>query len=186
MGGKADTILFADNKANRSFSRSRKTAPCSAGDKNDITAITGSGKPATIFTGMRRLSQLSEGVERLSQISFGVRTLSQFLHSSNPKNIYFYRGIRFGIMSRVLANGPGYRGSIQCWVVPKTQKMLPDAVLVSTQYYKVSIKGKVNQSREWSSTLPLHIGMVAAAKGAFWSPSIKIANFTYPGTNITD
>ena len=38
-------------------------------------------------------------------------------------------------------------------VIPKTRKMV-HAVLLDTQYYKVKIKGKVEQSREWSSALP--------------------------------
>ena len=38
--------------------------------------------------------------------------------------------------------------------IPKTQKMVLDAALLSTQHYKVRIKGKVEQSREWSSVLP--------------------------------
>ena len=49
-------------------------------------------------------------------------------------------------MSRVFTNGLG--DSYQ------TQKIVLDAPLLNTQYYKVSIKGKVEQSREWSSTLP--------------------------------
>ena len=32
--------------------------------------------------------------------------------------------------------------------------MVPDAALFNTQHYKVQIKGKVEQSREWSSALP--------------------------------
>ena len=32
--------------------------------------------------------------------------------------------------------------------------MVLDGVLLSTQYYKVRMKGKVEQSREWSSALP--------------------------------
>ena len=59
-----------------------------------------------------------------------------------------------GLMSRVFAKGPGDRGSIQGQVIPKTQKMVLDAALLSTQHYKVRIKGKVEQSREMSSTLP--------------------------------
>ena len=57
-------------------------------------------------------------------------------------------------MSRVFANGPGDQGSIPDWVIPKTQKMVLDAALLSTQHYKVWIKGKVEQPREWSSTFP--------------------------------
>ena len=57
-------------------------------------------------------------------------------------------------MSRVFANGPGDRGSFPGRVIPKTQKMVLDTSLLSTQHYKVRIKGKVEQSREWSSALP--------------------------------
>ena len=59
-----------------------------------------------------------------------------------------------GLMSRVFASGLGDRGSIPGRVIPKTQKMVLDATLLNTQHYKVRIKGKVEQSREWSSTLP--------------------------------
>ena len=38
--------------------------------------------------------------------------------------------------------------------LPKTQKMVFDATLLNTQYYKVRIKGKVVQSRECSSNPP--------------------------------
>ena len=57
-------------------------------------------------------------------------------------------------MVRVFANGTGDLGSIQGWVIPKTQKMLLDASLLNTQYYKVRIKDKMVQSRERSSTHP--------------------------------
>ena len=57
-------------------------------------------------------------------------------------------------MVRVFANGPGDQGSIPGQVTPKTQKMILDASLLNTQHYKVWIKGKVDQSRERSSTLP--------------------------------
>ena len=57
-------------------------------------------------------------------------------------------------MSRVFANGPGDRGSIPGRHIPKTQRMVLDAALLNTQHHKVNNKGKVEQSREWSSTLP--------------------------------
>ena len=57
-------------------------------------------------------------------------------------------------MCRMFTNGPGDRGSIPARVKPKTQKMVLDAALLNTQHYKVRIKGKVEQSREWSSALP--------------------------------
>ena len=48
--------------------------------------------------------------------------------------------------------------------------MVLDTFLVNTQPYKIRIKGKVEQSRE---------SVVAIEKGAFWSPSTKVANFTF-------
>ena len=59
-----------------------------------------------------------------------------------------------GLMSRVFANGLGDQVSILGRVIPKTQKMVLDATLLGTQHYKVSIKGKMEQSRERSSALP--------------------------------
>ena len=62
--------------------------------------------------------------------------------------------LSIGLMSRVFANHPGDRGSIPDWVIPKTQKMVLDPAMLNTQHYTVRIKGKVEQSREWSSALP--------------------------------
>ena len=47
-----------------------------------------------------------------------------------------------GILVRVFVNDPGHRGSIPGWVIPKTQKMVPDESLLNSQHYKVWIKGK--------------------------------------------
>ena len=80
-------------------------------------------------------------------------------------------------MSSVFTNGPGDLGSIPGRVIPKTLKMVLEAVLLSTQHYKVRIKGKVEQSWEWSCAP--HLGVVAIEKGAFGSPSTKVANFTF-------
>ena len=65
---------------------------------------------------------------------------------------YYYRHI--GLVGRALANGPGDLGSIPGYVIPKTLKMVLDTFLLNTQQYKVHIKGKVEQSKERSSTLP--------------------------------
>ena len=62
-----------------------------------------------------------------------------------------YRAI--GLTSRMFADGPGDRGTIRGRVISKTQKMVLDATLLSTQHYKVSIKSKVEQSIEKSSAL---------------------------------
>ena len=50
-------------------------------------------------------------------------------------------------MVRVFANGPGDLESIPGRVIPKTLKMVLDATLLNTQYYKVRIKGKVEKTR---------------------------------------
>ena len=67
-----------------------------------------------------------------------------WIHHIN-NNIY-QPNMCIGLMSRVSANGPGDQGSIPGQVIPKIQKMVLDATLLSTQHYKVRIKGKVEQS----------------------------------------
>ena len=59
-----------------------------------------------------------------------------------------------GLVGRVFTNGLGDLGSIPGHVVPKTLKMVLDISLLNILQYKVHIKGKVEQSRERSSTLP--------------------------------
>ena len=49
--------------------------------------------------------------------------------------------------------------------------MVLDAALLNTQHYKVRIKGKLEQSKEWSSALLIHLCVVAREMGAFGSPS---------------
>ena len=63
-----------------------------------------------------------------------------------------YRAV--GLMSAAFTNGPGDQGSIPGQVITKTQKMVINAVLLNNQHYKVKIKGKVEQSWEWSSAVP--------------------------------
>ena len=57
-------------------------------------------------------------------------------------------------MSRVFANGTGDQGSFPGRVILQTQKMVLGADMLSIQHYKVRIKGKVEQSKEWGSALP--------------------------------
>ena len=54
----------------------------------------------------------------------------------------------------MLDNDPGEQSSIPGRVISKTQKMVFDAAFLNIQNYKVQIKGKVEQSWEWSSALP--------------------------------
>ena len=80
----------------------------------------------------------------------------------------------------MFANDPGDVGSIPGPVLPKTQKMVLDAVLLCSQHYKVRIKSKVKQSREWHRVLPyLNLGVEAIGKRAFGSPPIMFSNFTF-------
>ena len=57
------------------------------------------------------------------------------------------------LVGRLFTNDPGDLGSIPGHVIPKTLKMVLDTSLLNTQQYKVRIEGKVEQSRERSSTL---------------------------------
>ena len=63
-----------------------------------------------------------------------------------------------GQVGRVFTNGSGDWDLILGQDISKTQKMVLAASLLNTQYYKVCIKGKVEQSRERSSSLP-HISV---------------------------
>ena len=76
-----------------------------------------------------------------------------------------------GLTSRVFVNSPRDRGSIPGRVIPKTQKIVIVAALLNTQYYKVKINGKVEQSRNEEQ-----IVVVAIEKGAFGSTTLL---FTY-------
>ena len=58
-------------------------------------------------------------------------------------------------VGRVFASGLGDWGSIPGRLISKTLKMVLDTTLLNTQQYKVRIKAKVEQSREWSSTISL-------------------------------
>ena len=57
-------------------------------------------------------------------------------------------------MSGVFINSNGDRGSMLGRVVPKTQKIVLNDTLLNTQHYKVSIKGKMEQSREGVAPFP--------------------------------
>ena len=86
-------------------------------------------------------------------------------------------------MGRVFTNFPGDTNtyihmlilSISGRVIAKPLKMVLDTSLLNTQQYKLCIKCKVEQSWERSNALPY---TPAIEKGAFWSPSTTVANFT--------
>ena len=56
--------------------------------------------------------------------------------------MYIYIFIFTYIYVCVFANDPGDQGSIPGQVIPKIQKMVLDAALLNTQYYKVRIRVK--------------------------------------------
>ena len=51
----------------------------------------------------------------------------------------------------VFTDDPEDWGSILGRVIPKTQKMVPDATWLNTLHYKLQIKDKVEQSKEGRS-----------------------------------
>ena len=77
----------------------------------------------------------------------------------------------------MFANGPGDLGSIRGRVIRKTFKMVLDTSCLTLSDIKYVSRVKVEQSREWSSALRLHLGVVAIEKGAFGSSSTTAANF---------
>ena len=56
--------------------------------------------------------------------------------------------------TKVQSQVESYQSSIPGRVIPKTKKMVLDATLLNSQQYKVRIKRKVEQFKEWSSALP--------------------------------
>ena len=71
-----------------------------------------------------------------------------YIHIYTHKYIYL-----IGLVGGVFDNAPENLGSIPDRVIPKTLKMVLDTYLLNTQQYKVRIKGKVEHSRERTSTL---------------------------------
>ena len=69
-----------------------------------------------------------------------------------PSNLPNNRAI--SLMSTVFANGPGDQVSVPGSNHSKDSKLVLDAALLNTQYYKVRIKDKVEKSKEWSCALP--------------------------------
>ena len=70
------------------------------------------------------------------RIRISKQSVCGWLYISNM-NIFHNRTI--GLMSSVFTNGLGDQGSIPGRVIPKTQKIVLDAALLSTQHNKVRI-----------------------------------------------
>ena len=67
----------------------------------------------------------------------GDKTLALIGQLVSEKKNFKLKATVLCIMVRVFANGPGDLGSIPGRVIPKTQKMVLDAILLNTQHYKV-------------------------------------------------
>ena len=93
-------------------------------------------------TTYNRISEL----KLVTQSSLQIAGLQEYATTPSNQSI--------GLMVIVFTNGPGDCGSIPGLVIPKTQKMVLDTSLLNTHHYKVCIKGKLKQSKEWSSTFP--------------------------------
>ena len=91
---------------------------------------------------------------------FGYFSLSFSLSLSLSIYIYIYiriyitRNVDYTEIQELNTIYIFYLGSIPGHIIPKTLKMVLDTSLLNIQQYKVCIKGKVEQSRERSSTLP--------------------------------
>ena len=100
------------------------------------------------------LYQLDLDVRRLVRRLERLLCIYIYIYIYSPIYIYIYSSYIYMcvcVCVCVFVNEPGDLGSIPGRVIPKTQKMVLDATLLNTQYYKVMIKGKVEQSRERSS-----------------------------------
>ena len=84
-----------------------------------------------------------------------------------------------GRKRKVLANGPENQDSIPGRVIPKTQKMIFDASLHNTQHCKVRIKGKVEQSQEWRSTLPYTSVLKLLKREPLSHPQLRSSTYIY-------
>ena len=104
------------------------------------------------------------GIDWLFSIIAMIYDTNSFIAAARSEAIFKYRIeptsssatvyiLYIGQISRVFANSPGDRGSNPGRIILKTQRNVLDAAFLNTQHYKVRIKGKVEQSRKWSSAL---------------------------------
>ena len=116
----------------------------------DKVTYLGSSVSSTETDINTRLTKAWTVIDKLSEI--WKSDLTDKIKCIFPSSSHVYTAIWIHYI--VFANGPGDLGSIPGRVIPKTLKMELDTTLLNTQHYKVRFKGKVEQSREWSSALP--------------------------------
>ena len=91
----------------------------------------------------RKLTSLKNLISFLIYSSCSSVLISFFL-------LFWFLCRAIGLMSSELAHGPRDWGSIPGRSHTKDSKMVLEATLLNTQHCKSRIKGKVEQSREWS------------------------------------
>ena len=96
---------------------------------------------------------MAVGLIRVWWMSVVVLPSASFSLKSGPVGVFKDADWPIVLVGRVFTNGPGDLGSIQGWVIPKTQKMVLDTSLLNITHYKACIKGKAEQSRERSNAL---------------------------------
>ena len=77
-------------------------------------------------------------------------------------------------MFRVIANGPGNRGSIPGRVIPKNQLTTPFLTFNNIRY-----ESRVSGAIQGKERPPPHFGVVAIEKGPFVLPSATVCQLTY-------
>ena len=82
----------------------------------------------------------------------------------------------------MFTNSPRDQGSFPGRVIPKTHKMVLNASLLNTQYYKLRIKDKVEQ---WSSALPTQLGVVAIENGSSCHPQLRSPTYMSNRVKLT-
>ena len=104
-----------------------------------------------------------------------------------PSKLYVY-DIQFNanllLLDVVFVNGPEHLGSVPGHVIQKSLKMVLDTSLLNTRQYKVSIKGKVEQSRERSSVLPNTLVLKRKPSGCPLLWSSTLLTFRYYLTSV--
>ena len=128
------------------------------------------------FENMKRNSNFKQLIKRHEKKWF---KFVSFILSSIKCNLNFGQlllGITDSLAKWVERLPMGRETEVQSQVVSyrRLKKMVLGTSLLSTQHYKVHIKGKVAQSRRRSSAL----SVVAIEKGAFGLPSTSVTNFT--------
>ena len=88
------------------------------------------GNESNIYPGIEEKIYFERFLSKTNDLNT-VTGFQVFLSNSNNLHpLIWFPDI--GIMVRVFANGPGDLGSIQCQVIPKTQKIVLDATLLNT------------------------------------------------------